>query len=249
MRRWIHAGRPRPAMIVALIALVLAAGGTSYAASQITSGQIKNETITSRDIKNRTLRSADLSDSAKAALKGDEGKRGATGPKGDPGSAAKLPGGLMWIDHFSFLPGDSSVQTSFNAVTSGVGAGLTGLVISSSTTGEDANGGGNKVVQRALEVPPGYTIKGVRVCYELTDARSFISQIRLAQVEPTPLSARIALDDGTDLTDPGPTCADSAATNVDASAGAVLIHLRVNFANTADRIALRGVALHLVPSA
>jgi hypothetical protein len=105
MRRLIHAARPQPAMIVALIALVFAAGGTSYAALQLTGSQIKNETITSLDIKNKSLKIADLSPSARATLKGNEGKRGPAGPvgpQGAPGSAAKLPGGLMWIDHFSF---------------------------------------------------------------------------------------------------------------------------------------------------
>ena len=53
---------------------------------------------------------------------------------------------LMWIDHLGFLAGDPSVTASFNAVNSGVGGGLTGLAIDSSTTGEDADGGGNKVV-------------------------------------------------------------------------------------------------------
>ena len=36
---------------------------------------------------------------------------------------------IMWVNHFSLLPGDQSVKTSFNAVNSGVGGGLTGLVI------------------------------------------------------------------------------------------------------------------------
>jgi hypothetical protein len=249
MRRRIHVPRPQPAMLVALIAMVFAAGGTSYAALQITSGQIKNETITSHDIKNRTLQTADLSTKARAALKGNRGATGLSGPKGDPGSSAKLPAGLMWIDHFSFLPGDASVQTSFNSTTSGIGGGLTALVIGSTTTGENANSGGNKDVQRSLEVPPGYTIKSVRVCYELTNSRSFISQIRLAQIEPTPSSALVNLDDATDQTATGPVCVNSAATNVDASGGAVLISLRVNFGNTGDKIALRAVGLNLAPTA
>jgi len=83
------------------------------------------------------------------------------------GSAATRPPRktVMWINHFDLLPGDPSVTTSFNAVSSGVGGGLTGLVIQSSTTGENAQGGGNKVVHMGLEVPPGYLIKAVRVCY------------------------------------------------------------------------------------
>lgn len=154
---------------------------------------------------------------------------------------------IMWINHFDLLPGDPSVTTSFNAVNSGVGGGLTGLVIQSSTTGENAQGGGNKVVHMGLQVPPGYSIRGVRVCYELTNKRSFISQIRLAQVQTPPQTAVVLLDDGTDQTNPGPICVDSAATNVDPVAGEVLLSLRVNFGNTADKICVRAVGLHLSP--
>jgi hypothetical protein len=77
---------------------------------------------------------------------------------------------LMWIDHLSLLPGDPSVTTSFDAVNSGVGGGLAALVVHSSTTGEDAQGGGNKVVWTAVEVPPRYSVVGLRICYELIDA-------------------------------------------------------------------------------
>ena len=154
---------------------------------------------------------------------------------------------IMWINHFDLLPGDPSVKTSFNAVSSGVGGGLTALVIESTTTGENAQGGGNKVVHMGLQVPPGYSIKGVRVCYELSNKRSFISQIRLAQVQTPPQTAVVLLDDGTDQTNPGPICVDSAATTVDPSAGEVILSLRVNFGNTSDRIAVRALGLHLSP--
>ena len=154
---------------------------------------------------------------------------------------------VMWVNHFDLLPGDPSVTTSFNAVSSGVGGGLTGLVIQSTTTGENAQGGGNKVVHMGLQVPPGYAIKGVRVCYELSNKRSFISQIRLAQVQTPPSSASVILDDGTDRTNPGPICVDSAATNIDPGVGEVLISLRVNFGNTADKIVIRALGLHLSP--
>jgi hypothetical protein len=154
---------------------------------------------------------------------------------------------IMWINHFDLLPGDPSVKTSFNAVSSGVGGGLTALVIESTTTGENAQGGGNKVVHMGLQVPPGYSINGVRLCYELSNKRSFISQIRLAQVKTPPQSAVVLLDDGTDQTNPGPICVDSAPTSVDPSAGEVLLSLRVNFGNTSDKIAVRALGLHLNP--
>jgi hypothetical protein len=155
---------------------------------------------------------------------------------------------IMWINHFDLLPGDPSVTTSFNAVSSGVGGGLTGLVIQSSTTGENAQGGGNKVVHMGLQVPPGYLIRGVRICYELSNTRSFISQIRLAQVQTPPQSASIILDDGTDQVDPGPICVNSATTSVDPALGEVLLSLRVNFGNTSDKIVIRALGLHLSPA-
>jgi hypothetical protein len=60
---------------------------------------------------------------------------------------------VMWVDHLSLLAGDPSVQISFNAVSSGVGGGLSGLVIQSTTTGDTGASGGNKVAWTALEVP------------------------------------------------------------------------------------------------
>jgi len=164
---------------------------------------------------------------------------------------------LMWVNHLDFLAGDPSVRTTFNAVSSGVGSGLSGLIINSTTTGEEAEGGGNKVVEKALPVPPGYLVNGVRVCYELTSEESFISQIRLAQVQDPPDNALVLLDDDNDLTDPGPVCVDSMmpAEPIAPSAGSLLLSLRVNFANPADElssgdtIVVRGVGLYLIPQA
>ena len=156
---------------------------------------------------------------------------------------------VMWIDHLSLLPGDPSVTTTHNAVNSGVGGGLAALVVHSSTTGENAQGGGNKVVWTALEVPPGFNVVGVRLCYELTSAHSFISQVRLAQVQNPPATASVLLDDPTNHTAVGPLCVDVKSPTIDPAKGALLLDLRVSFGNTADRIAIRGVALWLVAKA
>ena len=153
--------------------------------------------------------------------------------------------GIMWINHLDLLPGDSSVITSFNAVNSGVGGGLSGLIIMSNTTGDTATGGGNKVVEKGLQVPPGFLITGVRVCYELSNARSFIDQIRLSQVQDPPGTALVQVDDATHLVNPGPVCVDSAPTTVNPELGAVRLDLRVNFGDTSDKIVVRAVGLHL----
>jgi hypothetical protein len=160
------------------------------------------------------------------------------------------PGGVatvMWVDHLDLLPGDQSVSTSFNSTSSGVGGGLAGLVIESNTTGDVGKSGGNKVVWMALEVPPQFTVEGVRVCYELSAARSFIDQIRLAQVQDPPTSATVLLDDPTHHNNVGPVCVDSATTSIDPAAGPLLLELRVSFDKTTDRIVVRGLGLHLLP--
>jgi len=152
----------------------------------------------------------------------------------------------MWIDHLVFLPGDPSVQTSFNAVNSGVGGGLSGLIITSSTLGDEAQGGGNKVVETALEVPPGFDIVSVRICYENSNPRSFITQTRLAQVQDPPSTALVLLDDPTHLDAAGPVCVDSQSVVVNPAKGSVLLSLRLNFADTSDKIVLRAIGLNLI---
>ena len=75
MKRWVR--KPSPAMVVAVIALIAAMGGSAVAASLITSKQIKNGTI----------QTADISKKAKRALKGNRGPAGPAGPVGPAGPA------------------------------------------------------------------------------------------------------------------------------------------------------------------
>src|SRR4051812_21882251 len=70
---------PSGSMLVALLALVLAMGGTAAAASIITSKQIKDGTISTKDLSKKTI----------SALKGKIGKtgpQGAQGPQGPQGA-------------------------------------------------------------------------------------------------------------------------------------------------------------------
>lgn len=150
---------------------------------------------------------------------------------------------ILWVNHFDLLPGDPSVVSTSASLASSNPLGLLGLVITSSTLGEVDSTSSNKIVHMALDLPRSTKIKGVRVCYELTDSRSFISQIRLAQVQDPPSSALVLLDDGTDLVDPGPTCVDSDSTSIKSRDGSVLLSLRVNFGNTNDKIVIRALGL------
>lgn len=51
---------PSPAMAVALLALFVALGGSSYAALKINSGQIVNNSVRSKDLRNNDVRSRDV---------------------------------------------------------------------------------------------------------------------------------------------------------------------------------------------
>lgn len=68
--------RPTPAMLVAIIAVVLATAGGAVAASQLIDG---------RQIKNGTIHASKLSRSAKKQLKGKRGPNGPAGAQGEIG--------------------------------------------------------------------------------------------------------------------------------------------------------------------
>ena len=81
-----HVRLPSPALVVALIALFIALGGTSYAVTQLPKNsvgtkQLKKSSVTSAKIKDGTIRTADLSKATRDAL------TGATGPRGEQGAA------------------------------------------------------------------------------------------------------------------------------------------------------------------
>ena len=85
--------RPQPALVVALLALFVALGGTSYAALTVTGANVRNGSLTGTDIKNGSLRGADVRNGSLSA--GDlsldtiaslRGATGATGATGAPGT-------------------------------------------------------------------------------------------------------------------------------------------------------------------
>ena len=81
---------PTPAMLVALLALFLAAGGVGYAATSIGSGQITNNSIRSADIRDGTLAPRDLAAKTRSLLRGTDGARGRTGARGLEGATGPV---------------------------------------------------------------------------------------------------------------------------------------------------------------
>ena len=93
---------PSPSMAVAGTAMVVALGGTSYAAVSINSSDVRNNSLTNADIKNSTVRSAEIrngtirsADVRNRSLTASDfrsgslpaGARGAAGPAGPAGPA------------------------------------------------------------------------------------------------------------------------------------------------------------------
>lgn len=81
-------GRPSPALVIAVIALM---GGVlaqaSWAVSWITGKEVRDSTLTGQDVKDGSLGPSDLSRAARAALSGKTGPQGAAGPTGPAGPA------------------------------------------------------------------------------------------------------------------------------------------------------------------
>jgi hypothetical protein len=83
--------RPSPAMVISIVALFVAMGGTGYAAlklpgNSVGSKQIKRSAVTSSKVKNGSLSVDDFSAASVAALKGAKGDKG---DKGDPGATGE----------------------------------------------------------------------------------------------------------------------------------------------------------------
>jgi hypothetical protein len=87
-------GRPSHGTIVAYLALVVALGGTSYAAVAITGRQVKDSSLTGRDVRNGSLTGSDirrrsvplnrLSGTLPVGVAGPAGATGPRGPSGEP---------------------------------------------------------------------------------------------------------------------------------------------------------------------
>ena len=79
---------------IALLALFVALGGTSYAAvalpkNSVGTAQIKKNAVTSAKVKNGSLTSADFGAASRAKLVGPAGPSGPQGPKGDKGDPGR----------------------------------------------------------------------------------------------------------------------------------------------------------------
>ena len=73
------------AHLIAVLAVVLAMGGSATAAAMITGEHVEDGSLTGKDVKNRSLRLKDFRKSDTANLRGPAGKQGPAGPAGSVG--------------------------------------------------------------------------------------------------------------------------------------------------------------------
>ena len=175
---------------------------------------------------------------------GPQGPPGPPGPPGTPGNSGPATP-TMWINYLGFLSGDSTVTETYNGVNSGLGTGLPGLIVQSSTTGNTVSGGGNKVISMGLEVPPEYDVTGAVICYESSSAGTFIDDVRFAQLQSPPSTALVLLDSPQGSIS-GPQCVTTSPTTLmHPLNGQLTLDLRINTGSISDKIVIRGVGLEL----
>ena len=100
--------------VVAYLALMIALGGTSYAATQLPGNsvgakQLKRNAVTAAKIKRGAVSTAKLSSSARASLTGAAGPAGTPGAKGDKGDPGPTFTKFGQNSTIGALPGDGIV--------------------------------------------------------------------------------------------------------------------------------------------
>ena len=139
----------------------------------------------------------------------------------------------IWLSPTNYVTGDPTLRVSYP------------FVSHPSTIAACTAPGDYKWVSMDLRLPPNVQIEEVIVCYEVSNARSFISQTRLAEMT-TPDHATVVHDDPTHLTSTTPASYNSAVSGL-IPTGAVTLELRLNFQNASDEILLGAVGAKIRP--
>lgn len=138
----------------------------------------------------------------------------------------------LWISATDFVTGDPTLQISYPYVQH------PGVVVTATKPGDF------KWVNLGLRLPPCSEIKAIRVCYQLSNPRSFISQVRLTKMQ-TPERAVVLRDFGNDFRDTFPFCFFQEVDPPIHPEGAVTLALRLNFANRSDKITLGAIGIDM----
>ncbi len=160
--------------------------------------------------------------------------QGPPGDQGPPGPAATVEDHTIWVSALDMIASPRGDAPS-NLV---LARGAAGNTLDVTTT----SAGDLQWLAKPLALADNLRIKKVTVCYDLSSADSFISQIRITR-ENEPPSAFVVNDDGTDHKSTDPVCVDSNVVPNEPVEGAMTMSLRLNFANTTDQIRIGGIGI------
>ncbi|HVP97695.1 MAG TPA: hypothetical protein VMS87_00285, partial [Roseiarcus sp.] len=141
----------------------------------------------------------------------------------------------IWLSPTNFVSGDPTLRISYPFVSH------PSTIVSCTSPGD------LKWVSMGLRLPPDVQIEAVVVYYEVSNAQSFIAQVRLAEMTK-PDHATVIHDDPAHLTSTAPTSHTSPVPGLVPS-GAVTLELRLNFQNTSDQILLGAVGINIESAA
>jgi hypothetical protein len=121
--------RPSASLVISVVALFVALGGTSYAALTITGKNVKNGSLTTKDIKNNSLTSADVRDRSLRRRDFRSGElsnaqRGPAGPAGPAGAAGAAGSAIAFARVAASGDVDAGVSKNIAVVASTAGDGL-----------------------------------------------------------------------------------------------------------------------------
>jgi len=137
----------------------------------------------------------------------------------------------IWFSPTAYVSGDPSLQLSYP------------YVLHPATEVKCSSPGDLKWIYMDLPLPLGAKIEAVNLCYQVSNPRSFISQIRLTEMS-TPDTAYVRHDDPTDLTSTRPACYMSKVGGGGfVPKSAVMLQLRLNFQDPTDKITLGGLSI------
>lgn len=157
-------GGTRYANVTATMALVLALGGTSYAAIKLPANSVTSKTVKDKSLLRKDFKPGQIP-AGKAGPAGPQGANGAPGPKGDPGPAVApaavykftesvplaasqtvesitLPGGGNWVVTAKFIGNNTGVDAVLNCSLTIGGATKDSLGSAGTDFGGAASGGG-----------------------------------------------------------------------------------------------------------
>lgn len=149
--------RVSPAMVVAMLALLVALGGTATAAGVLITGkQVKDGSLTGLDVKDKSLRAKDFEGSVRGGL-GPQGPAGPPGPRGETGPQGTVgPGGPSGGPGPTGAPGPPGSAGAAGATGPPGPAGSTGPAGPAGATGPPGISGRQVVFANATVAPGTY---------------------------------------------------------------------------------------------